>query len=181
MIRLALALAPLALILGVVACGEPPRTVTEATIADSADQTLFGVEHYVTRDGVVQALVVADTAFLYDTRQVAELRGVRTTFYSRTGVEHSVLTSREATYDARTGDMQARGRVVVVATDGRRLETEVLRYSRAAGKISSDVPFVFEEPGRRMEGRSFISDPDFQNLEAQGVSGAAGRVTIPNR
>jgi len=170
-----------ALALATTSCRETALPVTEATAADSADQVLFGVRHYVTRDGVVQALVLADTAFVFDARQTAELRGVRTTFYSSTGVEHSVLTSREATYDGRTGDMEARGQVVVVAKDGRRLETEVLRYDRAAGKISSDVPFVFEEPGRRMAGRSFVSDPDFQNLEAQGVRGAAGRVTIPDR
>jgi len=171
----------LALVALAAACQETGRPMTEATVADSADQVLFGVRHYVTRDGVVQALVLADTAFVFDARQIAELRGVRTTFYSSTGVEHSVLTSREATYEGSTGDMQARGHVVVVASDGRRLETEVLRYTRAAGKISSEVPFVFEEPGRRMAGRSFISDPDFQNLEAQGVRGAAGRVTIPDR
>lgn len=171
----------LALVCLAAACREAARPVTEATVADSADQVLFGVRHYVTRDGVVQALVLADTAFVFDARQIAELRGVRTTFFSSTGVEHSVLTSREATYEGRTGDMQARGHVVVVASDGRRLETEALHYSRAVGKISSDVPFVFQEPGRRMAGRSFISDPDFRNLEAQGVSGAAGRVTIPDR
>jgi len=171
----------LALALVATACREGARPVTEATVADSADQILFGVRHYVTRDGVMQALVVADTAFVFDARQVAELRGVRTTFYSSAGVEHSVLTSREATYEGRTGDMEARGHVVVVAKDGRRLETEVLRYDKTTAKISSNQPFVFEEPGRRMEGRSFISDPDFQNLEAKGLSGAAGRVTIPDR
>jgi LPS export ABC transporter protein LptC len=142
---------------------------------------LWGVEHYLTKEGVVQALVLADTAYLFDARQVAELRGVQTTFYSATGVEHSVMTSLEATYEGRSGDMEARGDVVVLTTDGRRLETDQLYYTRLTGKISSERPFVFQEPGRRMAGRSFISDPNFENLEAQGVTGSAGRVTIPDR
>lgn len=171
----------LALVGAAWACRDTARPVTAATVADSADQVLFGLRHYLTKEGVVQALVVADTAYLFDATQIAELRGVRTTFYSATGVEHSVLTSREATYEGRSGDMEARGEVVIVATDGRRLETETLHYTRATGKISSDDPFVFQEPGRRMAGRSFVSDPNFENLEAQGVSGAAGRVTIPDR
>src|SRR6266700_2337119 len=91
-----------------------------ATIAapDSADQVLFGMSHYVMDAGIQRAHVRADTAYFYSPAQTAELRNVHITFYDTRGAETSTLTSRQGTYHWRSGDMEARGNVVVVRTDG---------------------------------------------------------------
>ena len=64
----------LAWLVMVVACQDkgvtPPVT---QTAADSADQILFGLMHYVTEEGIKRSLVEADTAYLYDATQTAEL------------------------------------------------------------------------------------------------------------
>jgi hypothetical protein len=63
--------------------------------------------------------------------------------------------------------MEARGSVVAVTPDKRRLTTSVLRYNRATDQISGPNEFVFDAPDRHLEGESFTSDPEFKNVVTQ--------------
>src|SRR5881275_943943 len=154
-----------------------------ATIAapDSADQVLFGMSHYVTDAGIQRAHVRADTAYFYSPAQTAELRNVHITFYDTRGAETSTLTSRQGTYHWRSGDMEARGNVVVVRTDSATLRTEVIRYSQVRNQVSSDQDFVFDEPTRHIKGTGFTADPDFKVVTANRVTGEGGKFTLPNQ
>ena len=164
---------------GLMACGssmeQPPTTVG---IADSADQIAFGVTHYLTVEGLRRARLEADTAYFYEGPQTADMIGVRVTFYSLQGEETSTLTSNEGTYYWRTGNMEARGNVIGVTPDGRRLETSVLEYTSNDNRINGSEPFVFTAPNRRIEGESFTSDPDFRDLVATQPRGTVGRVEV---
>jgi LPS export ABC transporter protein LptC len=158
-----------------------PVTATQAAL-DSADQVLIGMSHYVTDAGVLRARVRADTAFFFSGTQRAELRNVHVTFYDATGQATSTLTSREGTHQWRTGDMQARGNVVVVRNkDGGTMRTEVMDYSQIRNEVSSDKPFVFNSPDRHIEGEGFTSDPEFRNISAKRPTGRGGQFTLPNQ
>ena len=158
---------------------KPAAVVERAT--DQADQMLVRMTHVLTTNGVARAKVQADTAYLFSSTQSADLRTVRVTFYDALGHETSTLTARTGSYQWRTGDMEGRGNVVVVTTDGRRLETEALRYSQAKDSVSSDVPFVFEAPDRHIEGDGFTSDPSFRNVIAKRPRGTGGHFVLPNQ
>lgn len=145
-------------------CQESGAPLTNAGSADSADQIFFGLKHNLTLDGVLRAELEADTAFFYQVTQRADLRGVHVRFFSPAGERTSDLTAREGTYEWRTGNMEARGNVVAVTPDGRRLTTTVLRYDRATNQISGPAAFVFDGPDRHLEGDGFTSDPDFRNV-----------------
>jgi LPS export ABC transporter protein LptC len=163
------------------ACDSGIKPTATITAADTADQVLLGMSHYVTDDGILRAHLRADTAYFYSATQTAELRGVHITFYDSRGAEMSTLVSREGIYRWRTGDMEARRNVLVVRTDGATLRTEVLRYSQARNQVSSDLPFVFDEPNRHIEGAGFTSDPDFKVVTAIRPKGTGGRFTLPNQ
>jgi LPS export ABC transporter protein LptC len=154
-----------------------------ATIAapDSADQVLVSMSHYVTEAGIQRSQVRADTAYFYTPAQRAELRNVHITFYDPRGAPTSTLTSRQGTYHWRSGDMEARGNVVVVRTDGATLRTEVIRYSQTRNQVSSDKDFVFDEPTRHIKGTGFTADPDFKVVTANRVTGEGGKFTLPNQ
>jgi LPS export ABC transporter protein LptC len=164
------------------ACSSGARPTATITAADSADQVLIDMTHYVTNDGVVRARVRADTAYFYQPTQTAELRAVHVTFYDTDGSQTSTMTAREGTYHWVTGDMEGRGNVVVVgAGDGRTLRSQVMRYNANANQVSSDQPFVFDAPGRHVEGDGFTSDPDFRNVTALRPHGTGGKFTLPNQ
>lgn len=161
-------------------CGEERPTAT-ITAADTADQILIKMTHFITIDGLQRAKVTADTAYFYSPSQSAELRTVHITFYDSHGAVTTNLTSREGTYRWQSDDMEARGDVRAVTTDGRTLRTEVLRYSQTRNEVSSDKDFIFDGPGRHIEGEGFTSDPEFQNVVARKPRGTSGQFTLPNQ
>jgi LPS export ABC transporter protein LptC len=164
-----------------ISCGSDSRPTAAVTPADTADQILINMTHFVTIDGLRRAKVMADTAYFYSPTQTAEMRTVRITFYDPQGAETTNLTCREGTYRWQSGDMEGRGDVRAVTTDGRTLRTEVLRYSQVRNQVSSDRPFVFDAPGRHIEGAGFTSDPEFRNVTATKPRGTGGEFTLPNR
>ena len=158
-----------------------PVTATQAAL-DSADQVLIGMTHFVTDAGVLRAKVQADTAYFYSVPQRADLRKVHVTFYDVAGRPTSTLTSKEGTHYWRTGDMEARGNVVVVRDrDRATMRTEVMNYSQVRNEVSSDKPFVWDEPGRHVEGDGFTSDPEFQKITAKSPHGTGGQFILPNQ
>jgi LPS export ABC transporter protein LptC len=158
-----------------------PVTATQAAL-DSADQVLIGMSHFVTDAGVLRAKVQADTAYFYSSMQSAELRNVHVTFYDVAGKPTSTLTSKEGTHHWRSGDMEARGNVVVVrGKDGATMKTEIMRYSQARNEVSSDKAFIWDEPGRHVEGVGFTSDPEFKKITATNIRGTGGQFLLPNQ
>ena len=158
---------------------EPP--VALGRMADSADQIMFGVNTLLTERGLLQAELRADSAYFFDENTRVELRNVRTTFYSNTGQKTAVLTSKAGTYNTRLARTEARGNVVVVSEDGKRLTTPQLLYDQGRNEISSDSAFVLTEPNRRLEGVGFVSDPQMERVrvlrEVKGTD--EGTFTLP--
>src|SRR6266568_4562456 len=80
------------------ACESGIKPTATITAADTADQVMANMSHYVTAAGIQRAHVRADTAYFYSPLQTAELRSVHITFYDPRGAETSTLTAREGTY-----------------------------------------------------------------------------------
>jgi len=151
-------------------------------IADSADQLMMGVHLYLTNQGVRQAFLEADTAFVYENSGRTELKKVRVTFFqAATGDSASVLTSDAGTYQQRSGAMEARGNCRVVTSDGARLMTSILRYDQRRNLVSTDQPYTYISGDRNVQGVGFESDPTFSNITTQRVKGSAGRFTLPGQ
>ena len=170
--RLCLSVFSVVSVVSVVSCEDPgarPTTTVQAT--DTADQVLEGFSHWVTKDGIRRSQVQADTAYFYESSQVTQLRNVRVVFFDLNGTESSTLTSKTGTYRWQDGSMQANGKVVVVAPDGRRLQTDTLKYDNATNTIFSNTPFVMDSGGSVIKGNSFRSDPDFKNVVAAQPAG----------
>ena len=152
--------------------GAKPTTTVQAT--DSADQVLEGFSHYVTKDGVRRSRVEADTAFFYEPTQVTHLKKIRVVFFDGRGEEGSTLTAKTGTYHWQDGSMESNGSVVVVSPDGRKLQTETLKYDNGTNTISTNTHFSFDRGAEHLEGNSFRSDPDFKNVVTDKPRGVAG-------
>lgn len=153
---------------------EPP-VLARAAMADSADQVMFGASFNMTNRGVIRAELQADTAYFFDDNTRIELDDVNTTFYTVSGMKDAVLTSDRGRYSTRLGNMTAYGNVVVTTEDGRRIVTPELHYNQSSNQFSSDSQFVMTQPGRRIAGVGFRSDPGLKNVQV--LSGASGFMT----
>jgi LPS export ABC transporter protein LptC len=161
---------------------QPPPITTEPTLADSADQVMFNVRFGLIRDGIRRGELFADTAFVFDQNARMELRGVRSNFYTEGGSLQGTLISREGTYNSRDGLLEARGNADVTTADGRKLTSPELRYLINQNQVSSDSSFVLTEPGRRVEGIGFSSDPSLRNVVIRKTTGGTGgAITIPGQ
>jgi LPS export ABC transporter protein LptC len=159
----------------VLACEDPgAKPVTTVQAVDSADQVLEGFSHWVTKDGIRRSEVQADTAFFYENTQVTQLKNVRVVFYDLNGKESSTLTAKAGTYRWQDGSMQANGTVVVISPDGRKLQTDTLKYDNATNTISTNTHFIMDRGTDHLEGDSFRSDPDFKNVVTNKPVGRAG-------
>jgi len=182
--RRILALAGVACFALVVACTDMgARPGTLAAAADTADQTLIKIRHYITRDGIQKSMVEADTAYYYEASQSFELRVVTVTFYDVDGTPTSTLTANEGTYQAMTGAMEGRGKVLVRSADGTRaLKSEKLNYDPGKNEISTDQPYTYDQVGNHLEGSGFTSDPNFQRVTTAKPRGQAGEgVVLPGQ
>ena len=159
-----------------------PPVAGARSLADSADQVMYRARFNLTDNGLSRAELTADSAFFFDENTRVELQKVATTFYTTSGARDAYLTSRRGTYNSRRGDMVARGNVIVVNEEGRRLVTPELKYDQALNQISSDSAFVMTEPGRSVSGVGFRSDPNMQNVRIlKTKSGTTGVVTLPGQ
>ncbi len=158
-------------VLALIACGDQSEAplVAEDILAlnEEANQVMFGVEHYVTSDGIRKAHIVSDTAFNIEDRAVIELRGMEVTFFDTDGNVTSILTANRGTYRWDSGNMTARESVVVVSpAEGRRLETSVLNYNRSQDRIwTEETTRIFEPDGTVVEGSAFESDSSMDDIE----------------
>lgn len=178
--RLALGLALAAGMAGCGTGGARPTATVQA--ADTADQVIEGFSHFVTADGIRKSRVEADTAYFFEGPQLALLRHLRATFYDPKGAESSRLSADRGTYRWQDGSMDAQGNVVVVATDGRRLTAQTLKFDPKKNEISTDQSFRFEHGSEFIRGTGFSSDPDFKNVVTDRPHGVAGKgVLLPGQ
>ena len=160
---------------GFAACNEgggvKPSTVVSAS--DSADQVLYGFVHYLTRDGVREGRVEADTAYFYDPTQTTILRNMRLSFIDSAGTENATITSKIGTYKWQTGDMTADSNVVLRSNDGRVLKSEQLFYDATKKELSTPLFFTYDNTGDHIQGQGFRSDLKFEHVVVKQPVGTA--------
>lgn len=158
-------------------CGEQ-RAVTplpEELRDIEADQVLFDVVTHVTLDGIREARIEADTAYLWQDSASVALRTLSLIMYDDNGEERARVTSRSGLLNEDTQHMVARGDAVLVMAD-RRIESAEIHYEPQADRIWSDstTVMVMTEGNRVVEGSSFLSDANFENIFIQNQRTRSG-------
>lgn len=158
------------------ACGDgelaPRRPLTTQSEAGERlpDQIIEDGTHIVTRDGVKRAVMVARRIAFFNLAGKVEADTMEVTFYDDRGVEESRLKALFGEIDQRTNDMVARGKVLILAEDGTRIDGEELRYDSARDLVLSDKPVTILQDGNRIRGSRVETDPGLTNLRITGSS-----------
>lgn len=139
---------------------QPHRTI----VSDSADQVYAGMTTTISRDGVRESIVNADSTWVYEQRSVSDLKGMTVTMFDSTGAVVSKITADKGIYRIREQSLDARGHVVATTPGGNVLKTEHLIYDTRRNLITSDTAFTSTGPKGSMAGAHFEADPGFKNV-----------------
>lgn len=186
LLRILLGVAGITILLGA-ACPQVTKKAAKAetpqtsVLPDSADQIAFGVRTVLTDQGVSKGVLLADTAFSYDDGTRLELRRLNLTFYTSTGIQDGVMTSRAGTYNMRLSRIDARGDVVVIRDDGKRLTSQQLVFDQIRNQFFTDSAFVLNEPNRVLSGVGFETDPRLTNFRCLRECKGTAPVQVPTR
>jgi LPS export ABC transporter protein LptC len=157
----------------VVACeqqAEPP-TADDATANMGADQVMFGVEHFVTGNGVVRGKLVSDTAFMYEDSALVRVRPVNLTLFDDDGAIAGEVSARSGVLNTRTQVMVATGSVVVEETGGDRIETEELHFDPNRDRVWSVVATTIHRQGSILRGTGFTSNTQLTDTRLDAPRG----------
>lgn len=158
-----------------------PPAVKKFAIPDSAETMTFGARLVLTDQGVSKGVLLADTALGYEDNTRQELRRVNVTFYTSQGLRDGVMTARAGTYNQRLSRIEARGDVVVIREDGRRLTTPLLVYDQQRNQFFTDSAFVLTEPSKQFSGIGFESDPRLIKFSCLRSCKGVAPVKVPTK
>lgn len=170
-----------AVFLAVAACDQsrPDSVIDPALEEMEADYIMFGLTDYLTRRGIREAIVQADTAFFFQDSTAVLLSGnVRLTAYDEEfGTEKALVTSDRGRLDTSTNSLLAQGNaVLIIRADGRRIESAELRYVPAQNAISSDSATVMYDGDSIIEGTGFDADLSFERVLVRNARTRGGAV-----
>lgn len=184
-VRLAGLLVAAALASGCTGSDEPAGSDSEPSVfASGADQVMFGVEQYITRDGIRRGVLRADTAYMYDDASRIEMRRLEIRFFDDAGADVGRLAARRGEYVLPGGDMTVHGEVDL---HGRLqseapsvLETDSLSYDAAADELSTDAAWTLTHPDGTVEqGRGLVTDPAMENIRRSNWTVTTPDVEVP--
>ena len=160
----------------------PPRMVVDPDLeAMEADAIIFGVTTNVTRGGVREFVVSADTALTFRDSTVVYFYGnVTLTAYDEDiGTEKAIVTSDRGRLDQSSNEMWAEGNaVLLIRADGRRIESYELYYRPDDDEIRSDSATVMYDGDNIIEGTSFRSDLNFERVVIRNGRTRGGAVNF---
>jgi LPS export ABC transporter protein LptC len=163
------------------ATGTAPPVKAGSSLADSAEQVMLGVRALLVDQGVQRGEMFADTAYVFDNQTRFELRNVKATFNTSTGVKDGVMSGERGRYSTTNQTLEGFGNVVIVTNEGRRLTSPHIKYIQTANEVSSDTSFTLVEPGRTVTGVGFRADPQLTRVSILRNLGGQGSFTLPGQ
>ena len=160
--------------LGLAACetqAEPPVASRDVANMD-ADQVMFGVEHFVTGNGVVRGVLRSDTAFMYEDSALVRIRPVNLTLFDEQGDTAGTVIALSGVLNTRTQVMVATGDVVVQEVAGDRIETEELHFDPNRDRVWSEVATTIHRGGSVLRGTGFTSNTQLTDTRLDAPTGS---------
>ncbi|HMU96510.1 MAG TPA: LPS export ABC transporter periplasmic protein LptC [Elusimicrobiota bacterium] len=109
-------------------------------------------------------------ADIYDDDHRVELSAPRLRFYEKNRPSSSVTAAR-GRLDTATRDLWAGGGVVLVSTEGARLESEWMRFDSLADRLVSTAPVVITRGRSRVRGIGWEATRDLSTIEIRRQRG----------
>ncbi len=124
-----------------------------------AELSVVGMTYVASNGARNEVIVEAERAEIGRGERVAHLQDVhaRVGSFAAAGAPEGGLELRceRGSFDLDAGDLTAEGKVRGTTADGRRFETERLRYRRATGRVTTEAPVVIRDGFGTLRGAGF--------------------------
>ncbi len=118
-------------------------------------------------------ILKADEALNFD--DSITLCNVTVEFYDAEGIYNSTLTSDSGVVYSGSGDMSARGNVIVIARDTTVLKTSYLDWNNKRQKIITEDTVAITKKQSIITGVGMVSDPNLEHIEIKRNFNAIAR------
>lgn len=155
-----------ALALLICACSgsEQSDIATEAERLVLPDQVIVNSETYLTESGRRTSVISSDTAKVYQVKDTTLLYGVELNFYDGSGISILTLVADSGRVTKRSTVLEAIGDVRVRTDDGKRLDTDSLRWDAATGKVTTEGYVEAYRGEDKISGWGLETDRDLENV-----------------
>ncbi|MBN2070631.1 MAG: LPS export ABC transporter periplasmic protein LptC [Candidatus Krumholzibacteriota bacterium] len=140
----------------------PERSVGEAEMADQEFADFTTIE---SDSGIVEWILDAPVARVYNIRKLLVTDSPEIVFYDRDGKVTSILTADKGEYNQQTHDLTALGNVVLTSTEGFILETESLVWLNQYGQIHTEDFVKVTKGNDILTGYGFQGYPELKNID----------------
>lgn len=157
----------------------PPPSVNVVQTQDGPDQESWNPTYFISEAGKPRVHIRASYMAYYDRVDSTYMvlsglnDGARVTvdIFDARGDSAAVLTADEVTFFDRERRMVARGNVIAVAREGRRVESEQLEWSEFEKTVTTAGFARIDMPDRQLEGYGLLADEDLTNVRLTNVTG----------
>jgi LPS export ABC transporter protein LptC len=160
------------------ACQKPTTAPAGEEIPDlKAERVMYGMDTYSSSGTARKSRTHADTAYMFNRNDssVVQLRGMTVEMFDVAGNRTAKVSARQGALYPDTKIMVARGNVVLITADGKRVTTEELHYDQNSHRVWSNSHTVVVNPnGSRQTMESFTTDDKFRSISATGARGSTG-------
>jgi LPS export ABC transporter protein LptC len=156
---------------------EPPEGVPPE-FEQLESNVVFGMVAFMSANGVREGRIEPETAYTFPDSALVRLHGMIAVFYDENGAGRATVTGREGEWDQETNRMASYGDVVLlVHTDGSRIESAELHYDPDSDRVWSDSATVqTSAEGSVLSGTAFESDIEFTDVRLMNPRGGGGQI-----
>lgn len=168
--------APLvAALLGVLtACEQGSEPAAGPTDADGiqADQVVYGARQNMTTEGIRDAILDADSLFMWADSSHVYIEGLRLTVFSENGTREATITALRGRLSEANSELIATGDVVLTIAEGsREVRSEEIRFAPDTDRIWTDSAVVMTSGDCTVRGTRMQADMSFEDVRIWGTSG----------
>lgn len=146
---------------------EPPPAGLETV---DADEIVYGVSLNMSREGIREAMLAADSMFSWKDSTHARVMGLSLVVFDERGGRRATITADEGRLNRMGNELTASGNAVLsIPEQGREIRTDELHFAPEVDRVWTDVPVLMHEGGCVFEGDRLQSDMDFDDVRIWGT------------
>ncbi len=149
----------------ILSCSGSDRSERSVGGAEMADQEFVDFTTIESDSGIVQWILKAPVARVYNIRKLLVTEQPKINFYDEGGNISSLLTADKGEYNQQTHDLTVLGNVVLTSSEGYVLETESLVWLNTLEQIHTEDFVKVTKGNDVLTGYGFQGYPELRNID----------------